>query len=146
MTLATLKFKLYNWSAAKKILIPLRRSIFIKEQLVPEELEWDNLDSKATHILLLLNNALIGCARFILIDRVMCLGRMAVIKTKRKQGFGSKLIYEIIQIAKNKNIKEIKISSQIQAMPFYRKIGFIAEGKVFIDAGIKHKKMRLIIK
>jgi len=146
MTPATLKFKLYDWNNAKKTLIPLRRSIFIKEQLVPEELEWDNLDSEATHVALLFNNDLIGCARLLFIDRIMRLERMAVIKPRRKQGFGTKLVYEIIQIAKKRNIKEIKISSQIQAMAFYQKIGFIEEGKIFIDAGIKHKKMKLIIK
>tara|TARA_B100000768_G_C11252779_1_gene364901 strand:+ start:549 stop:989 length:441 start_codon:yes stop_codon:yes gene_type:complete len=146
MTLATLKFKLYNWNDAKKILMHIRRSVFIKEQLVPEALEWDDWDNKAKHILLIFNKTPIGCARLIYIDQIVRLERMAIIKSKRNQGFGSKLVYEIIRIAKNKNIKKVIISAQIQALSFYQKIGFIAEGKIFKEAGIKHKKMVLFIK
>jgi len=146
MTLATLKFKLYNWEDAKNILIPLRKSIFIREQLVPEELEWDDWDNKANHIVLTFHNIPIGCARLIFIDQILCLERMAIIKSKRNQGFGSKLVYEIIRIAKNEKIKEIRISAQIQAISFYQKIGFIAEGEIFNDAGIKHIKMILLIR
>ena len=146
MTLATLKYKLYSWNDAKKILMPIRRSVFIIEQLVPEALEWDDWDNKAKHIVLIFNNTPIGCARLIYIDQIVRLERMAIIKSKRNQGFGSKLVYEIIRIAKNKNIKKVIISAQIQALSFYQKIGFIAEGKIFKEAGIKHKKMVLFIK
>ena len=146
MTLATLKYKLYSWNDAKKILMPIRRSVFIIEQLVPEALEWDDWDNKAKHIVLIFNNIPIGCARLIFVDEIVRLERMAIIKSKRNQGFGSKLVYEIIRIAKNKNIKKVIISAQIQALSFYQKIGFIAEGKIFKEAGIKHKKMVLFIK
>jgi len=146
MTLATLKFKLYKWEDAKNILIPLRKSVFIREQLVPEEVEWDDWDNKANHIVLTFHNSPIGCSRLIFIDKILYLERMAIIKSKRNQGFGSKLVYEIIRIAKNKKIKEIRISAQIQAMSFYQKIGFIAQGEIFNDAGIKHIKMMLLIK
>ena len=145
MTPATLKFKLYNWNEAKKILIPIRRSVFIIEQLVPEELEWDYWDDKSKHIILTINNIPIGCARLIFLERILLLERIAIIKSKRNQGFGSKLIYEIIKIAKNKKIKEIIISAQIKVLPFYQKIGFIAKGKIFTEAGIKHIKMVLFI-
>ncbi|MDG2252468.1 MAG: GNAT family N-acetyltransferase [Methylophilaceae bacterium] len=146
MTLATLKYKLYSWNDAKKILMPIRRSVFIIEQLVPEALEWDDWDNKAKHIVLIFNNIPIGCARLIFVDEIVRLERMAIIKSKRNQGFGSKLVYKIIQIAKNKNIKKIIISAQIQALYFYQKNGFIAEGKIYKEAGIKHIKMVLLIK
>ena len=146
MTLATLKYKLYSWNDAKKILMPIRRSIFIIEQLVPEALEWDDWDNKAKHIVLIFNNIPIGCARLIFVDEIVRLERMAIIKSKRNQGFGSKLVYKIIQIAKNKNIKKIIISAQIQALYFYQKNGFIAEGKIYKEARIKHIKMVLLIK
>jgi predicted GNAT family N-acyltransferase len=146
MTPATLKFELSDWNYVKNILIPLRKSIFIEEQLVPEELEWDDWDNKAKHIIIIFNNVPIGCARLIFIDKIMRLERMAIIKSKRNQGFGSKLVYEIIRIAKNEKIKEIRISAQIQAISFYQKIGFIAEGEIFNDAGIKHIKMILLIR
>ena len=68
---------------------------------------------------------------------------MAIIKPKRYQGFGSKLLFEIIRIAKNEKINQINISAQIQAMFFYQKIGFISEGGIYNDAGIKHIKMTL---
>ena len=53
---------------------------------------------------------------------------------------------KLYEIAKNKNIKKVIISAQIQALSFYQKIGFIAEGKIFKEAGIKHKKMVFFIK
>ena len=143
MTLATLKFKLFNWNDAKNILIPLRTSIFISEQLVPEKLEWDDWDNKAKHIVIIFNNAPIGCARLIFIDKIMRLERMAIIKSKRYRGFGTKLLFEIIRIAKNEKIDRICISAQIQAMFFYQKIGFISEGEIYNDAEIKHIKMTL---
>ena len=146
MTPATLKFKLSKWSTAKNILVPLRKSVFIKEQLVPEELEWDDWDNKAKHIIIIFNSTPIGCARLIFIDKIIRLERMAIIKSKRYQGFGSRLLFEIIRIARNKKIKKINISAQLQAMFFYQKIGFIAEGEIYNDAGIKHIKMTLIIR
>ena len=96
--------------------------------------------------MLIFNNIPIGCARLIFVDEIVRLERMAIIKSKRNQGFGSKLVYKIIQIAKNKNIKKIIISAQIQALYFYQKNGFIAEGKIYKEAGIKHIKMVLLIK
>lgn len=146
MTLATLKFRLCTWDNAKNILMPIRKSVFIREQLVPAELEWDDWDNKARHILLIFNNVPIGCARLIFIDQIIRLERMAIIKTKRNQGFGKKLVWEIIRIAKNEKIKEIRISAQIQAISFYQKIGFMLKGNTFEDAGIIHIKMVLLIK
>ena len=146
MTPATLKFKLSDWSNSKNILVPLRKSVFIEEQLVPEELEWDDWDNKAEHIIIIFNGTPIGCARLIFIDKIMRLERMAIIRSKRYQGFGSRLLFEIIRIARNKKIKKINISAQLQAMFFYQRIGFIAEGEIYNDAEIKHIKMILIIR
>ena len=145
MTPATLKFKLSDWSNSKNILVPLRKSVFIEEQLVPEELEWDDWDNKAEHIIIIFNGTPIGCARLIFIDKIMRLERMAIIRSKRYQGFGSRLLFEIIRIARNKKIKKINISAQLQAMFFYQKVGFIAKGKIYNEAGIKHIKMTLFI-
>ena len=64
MTPATLKFRLCTWNNAKDILIPLRNGVFIKEQQVPEELEWDHYDNKSNHILLILNNCLYWMCTF----------------------------------------------------------------------------------
>jgi|TARA_B110000967_G_C18481246_1_gene362225 predicted GNAT family N-acyltransferase len=143
MTPATLKFQLSDWDDVKNILIPIRKSIFIEEQLVSAELEWDDWDNKAKHIIIIFNNVPIGCARLIFIDKIMRLERMAIIKSKRYRGFGTNLLFEIIRIAKNEKIDRICISAQIQAMFFYQKIGFISEGGIYNDAGIKHIKMTL---
>ena len=145
MTPATLKFQLSDWDDVKNILIPIRKSIFIEEQLVSAELEWDDWDNKAKHIIIIFNNSPIGCARLIFIDKIIRLERLAIIKPKRYQGFGSKLLLEIIRIAKINKINKINISAQIQAMFFYQKVGFIAKGKIYNEAGIKHIKMTLFI-
>ncbi|HEB82626.1 MAG TPA: GNAT family N-acetyltransferase [Gammaproteobacteria bacterium] len=120
----------------------LRRRVFIEEQHVPEELEWDEHDSTATHFLLYLDGRAIACARLKTDGQI---GRMAVLPEYRRQGHGSRLLAFVLQAARQQSLPAVYLHAQISAIPFYEKHGFSAHGDSFMDAGIEHREMFLNI-
>lgn len=126
----------------------LRIEVFVKEQKVPMELEFDEKDNSenTVHIGFFDNNKLIGVARLIDLDKdVIHIGRVVVDKEYRGQGIGRELIIgcENIaqQILKRKII--IELSAQIQAENFYKSLGYNrVNNKIYLDAGIEHVDMR----
>ena len=126
----------------------LRIEVFVKEQKVPMELEFDEKDNSenTVHIGFFDNNKLIGVARLIDLDKdVIHIGRVVIDKEYRGQGIGRELIIgcENIaqQILKRKTI--IELSAQIQAENFYKSLGYNrVNDKIYLDAGIEHVDMR----
>lgn len=123
-------------------IIEIRKAVFVKEQNVPEELEIDGLDNEAEHFIMYLGEKPIGCAR-IRKNKYAKLERIAVLKEYRGKGYGKKLTQYLIDYCKEQNFKKIVIHSQIYVIDFYKKFGFEPVGKVFFEAGIKHRKMVL---
>ena len=129
----------------------LRIEVFVKEQKVPMELEFDEKDNSenTVHIGFFDNNKLIGVARLIDLDKdVIHIGRVVIDKEYRGQGIGRELIIgcENIaqQILKRKTI--IELSAQIQAENFYKSLGYNrVNDKIYLDAGIEHVNMRKVI-
>ena len=129
----------------------LRIEVFVKEQKVPMELEFDEKDNSenTVHIGFFDNNKLIGVARLIDLDKdVIHIGRVVIDKEYRGQGIGRELIIgcENIaqQILKRKTI--IELSAQIQAENFYKSLGYNrVNDKIYLDAGIEHVDMRKVI-
>ena len=129
----------------------LRIEVFVKEQKVPMELEFDEKDNSenTVHIGFFDNNKLIGVARLIDLDKdVIHIGLVVVDKEYRGQGIGRELIIgcENIaqQILKRKTI--IELSAQIQAENFYKSLGYNrVNDKIYLDAGIEHVDMRKVI-
>ena len=121
----------------------IRLEVFVKEQKVPIEMELDEEDKKATHLILLKNDKPIGCGRIIFYsdNKNASLGRIAIIKSERKKGYGKILCERLINICREKQIEKITIHAQYDAVEFYKKLGFIKKGKTFMEAGIKHIKM-----
>ena len=126
----------------------LRIEVFVKEQKVPMELEFDEKDNSenTVHIGFFDNNKLIGVARLIDLDKdVIHIGRVVIDKEYRGKGIGRELIIgcENIaqQILKRKII--IELSAQIQAENFYKSLGYNrVNNKIYLDAGIEHVDMR----
>jgi len=126
----------------------LRIEVFVKEQKVPMELEFDEKDNSenTVHIGYFNDNKLIGVARLIDLDKdVIHIGRVVIDKEYRGQGIGRELIVgcENIaqQILKRKII--IELSAQIQAENFYKSLGYNrVNDKIYLDAGIEHVDMR----
>ena len=138
-----LKVEIVKWIDGHAQLKNIREKVFIQEQRVTPELEWDGMDEMAIHFLVFKDEEAIGCARAIVIKSQMQLGRMAVLKEYRGQGVGSTLIEKAIVTAKLKQLSGIHISAQCNAINFYVKFGFEVMGDTYLDAEILHRDMTL---
>ncbi len=135
-----ISIKSTDWSSGSAALRDVRTQVFVEEQSVPIELEWDDKDETASHWLAFENDKPIGTVRMLSDGHI---GRMAVLKEYRGQGIGLHLLQAAINAAKEKNLYEVYLYSQTQAVDFYRQEGFIAHGEEFLDANIPHRTMRL---
>lgn len=133
-----------NWRLSKAEIARLRREVFILEQGVPEDLEWDDKDETAVHFGIWQQGELLAYLRLVKIDPLQAkLTRMAVKKTERGRGYGSELVGEIIEYCRNQGFSEIVLDAQLTARNFYQRLGFLAHGPVFWDAGIEHIAMNM---
>jgi predicted GNAT family N-acyltransferase len=129
-----------NWYASEKALRAIRTRVFVQEQNVPEELEWDGLDEASYHVLAVAADGTpIGTARLMRDGRI---GRMAVLKEWRGRGVGSALLRYLLVIAHKMGFDEVELHAQTHAVPFYARHGFRVAGEEFIEAGIPHVVMR----
>ncbi len=137
-----IEVKPVTWEAHRFEISAIRRAVFIEEQGVSEEEEWDGLDSSEDtyHLLAYLNGKPTGTARILANGQ---LGRFSVLMPFRHYGIGAKLIQAAINFALLKNINSIFLYSQLHVIRLYEKFGFTITGKPFLDAGITHKKMVL---
>ena len=138
-----LKIEIVKWTDGLSQLKNIREKVFIQEQKVTPQLEWDGMDEKAIHFLVFNDKAAIGCARAIVIKDHMQLGRMAVLKEYRGQGIGSALLEKAMTIAKLNQLSVIYISAQCHAIDFYKKFGFEVKSDIYLDAEIPHRDMTL---
>jgi predicted GNAT family N-acyltransferase len=132
-----------NWSDPENqaALRSVRTEVFLREQKVAVELEWDEFDEKATHLLAKDSfGAPIATARMLPDGHI---GRVAVIPPWRERGVGSELVKTLIQEARRRGWAEVDLDAQTHAVSFYERLGFAAEGEEFFDAGIPHRRMRL---
>ena len=138
-----LKIEIVKWIDGLSQLKNIREKVFIQEQKVTPQLEWDGMDEKAIHFLVFNDKAAIGCARAIVIKDHMQLGRMAVLKEYRGQGIGGALIEKAVTTAKLNQLSAIYISAQCHAIDFYKKFGFEVTSDIYLDAEILHRDMTL---
>lgn len=128
-----------SWEELKTQLIPLRTEVFINEQQVPAELEWDDEDHIARHFLATAeDDTVIGCARLLPSGQI---GRMAVVKSRRGQGWGKRLLAEAEATARTLGQAEVFLHAQSHAIPFYAAQGYRITSEEFMDAGIPHRTM-----
>jgi predicted GNAT family N-acyltransferase len=133
--------QIVSWQTHARALSGLRETVFIQEQQVPIALEWDGMDETAQHLLALSDTSEpIGCARLLGDGSI---GRMAVLKSWRRQGVGMALLNEAVAFYRQRGIHHIKLSAQTHAIEFYEKAGFIVCSEAYLDAGIAHVDMRL---
>lgn len=129
------------WQDDQAALSAVRRLVFILEQRVPEELEWDEADVSALHALAEDDDGhAIGTGRLLSDGHI---GRMAVLREWRGHGVGAAILDALIVAARERGLGEAVLNAQTHALGFYERRGFIAEGTEFQDAGIPHRLMRL---
>ncbi len=134
-----MRVKLVDWVDAEPLIRPVRETVFIHEQAVPEELEWDGLDPQCAHVLAWNDQGdAIGTARM---QANGTIGRMAVLKDWRGRGAGRALLEALLDCAVRQGLTRVTLSAQTHAIGFYERAGFHVVGELFTDAGIPHRKM-----
>ena len=133
--------RIASWQDDGLALRKVRETVFVREQHVPVELEWDEFDMNCLHLLAVdsAKNA-IGTGR-LLPNGVI--GRMAVLRKWRGRGVGGALLLRLLEEARKKEIQQVTLNAQQYASGFYAKFGFQMAGKEFMDAGIPHIRMSL---
>jgi predicted GNAT family N-acyltransferase len=122
----------------------VRARVFIREQHVPEALEWDEFDRAALHWIAVAGGRVVGTVRLVLLPRrVGRLGRLAVNRAWRGRGIGRRLVLGVHRAARRRGLRRMVLWSQTTALPFYESFGYRARGRVFDDAGIPHREMAL---
>ncbi len=123
----------------------LRKEVFVREQHVPEEIELDELDATADHVVVADETGrVVATGRLVLLDRTTGkVGRMAVARPIRGRGAGAAVLAELERIAgTERRLDEIVLHAQLSAKGFYDRAGYLPEGRVFEEAGIQHVAMR----
>ncbi|MCU7844935.1 MAG: GNAT family N-acetyltransferase [Candidatus Thiodiazotropha sp. (ex Monitilora ramsayi)] len=129
------------WPKDRPYLQAVREPVFVQEQGVPLEMEWDDDDLMAYHLLAIDSEQHpIGTARLLGNGQI---GRMAVLPEWRGRGVGRALLEGLLARAEASGIKKLFLHAQTSAEPFYAKAGFSPVGKVFYEADIPHRKMVL---
>ena len=135
------------WPQDEQLIHSIRKTVFVQEQGVPADLEWDGKDQECTHVLAEL---LIGAKRDAVgTGRLMPdgkIGRMAVLSKYRGKGIGGEILTALVEAAKSRGLHEVYLHAQSHAMAFYQRFDFVVEGDEFQEAGIPHLKMRQKIK
>ncbi len=122
--------------------LALRRAVFIDEQGVCEELEVDGLDGACRHVLATRDNAPIATARVRILDEVAKIQRVCVLPAHRGTGIGAAVMRFILaEIKADPSVHTAQLGAQIDALDFYRKLGFTAIGEEYMEAGIRHRDM-----
>ncbi|MFE5716469.1 GNAT family N-acetyltransferase [Streptomyces sp. NPDC056501] len=131
----------------------VRREVFVEEQGVPQELEYDTYDTTAVHVLAVREDGLpLGTGRLLHGSDALgktggdasvgSLGRLAVAKAARGLGVGAALVRGIEEAARERGLAAVDLHAQTHALGFYERLGYEAYGPEFPDAGIPHRSMR----
>lgn len=136
---------LLDWNKARPLVAPLRLAVFVVEQGVPEDMEWDEMDACSTHAAVLEADKCIGTARLLPISSSgeASIGRMAVRQDRRRQGVGRLLLQCLLEEAGRQGARRVRLHAQLTAVDFYRRAGFVDSGVVFEEAGLMHVAMGL---
>lgn len=132
-----------NWAELGEAASAIRRAVFIEEQQVPQEDEWDGRDDECRHFLALHGKTALGTARLLPDGHI---GRVAVLREARGLGIGAALMRAAIESARRRGHPRVVLAAQTHALAFYESLGFTAFGESFMDAGIPHRNMHLSLK
>lgn len=129
-----------DWSEAREAVSPVRFAVFVGEQGVPAEIELDEHDAASVHAVARdAAGNVVGTGRLLPDGHV---GRMAVLKSWRRRGVGSRILEALMTEARRRGHRAVVLSAQVRAVDFYRRHGFAPEGGAYEEAGILHQDMR----
>ena len=128
-----------TWDEDEQAIREVRTAVFVEEQEVPVELDFDGLDGSSLHVLAVApDGRSVGTARMLEDGHI---GRMAVLKEWRGRGVGTRMLEALLAQAVGMGLRCVFLHSQDHAVPFYARLGFVKVGDCFMDAGIPHYRM-----
>lgn len=130
--------RLADWQKDNADIRRIREAVFIAEQNVPPELEWDADDNIAVHFLAFEGDYAIGTARLLQDGQI---GRVSVLKDWRGLKVGDALMQAAITEAQNRDLRQQKLTAQVHATAFYERLGFKVVSEEFLEAGLPHVDM-----
>lgn len=134
---------LADWAACENEAAMIRHEVFVVEQNVPLEEEMDEQDAICVHAIAYgPDGAPVGTGRLLPDGHI---GRLAVRRTQRGRGVGALLLNQLVDEARRRGHLQVELAAQLHAQEFYAAHGFVAEGPVFLDAGIDHVNMRRVL-
>ncbi|MER5292484.1 GNAT family N-acetyltransferase [Streptomyces pharetrae] len=140
-------------SADREACFAVRKQVFVAEQGVPEDIEYDAYDAGALHVLAVREDGVpLGTGRLLYGEAaaertggdptVGALGRLAVVRDARGLGVGVALVRAIEDAARARGLAAVDLHAQTQALGFYARLGYEAYGPEYLEAGIPHQAMR----
>jgi len=123
------------------ICMAIRMEVFVFEQEVPAEEEWDAYDRTSTHFFARADGKPVATARLRDLDGIAKIERMAVRQAYRGKGVGDVLLQRVMDTAREQGFTAARISAQTHAIAFYEKLGFAVTSEEYMEAGIPHKAM-----
>jgi predicted GNAT family N-acyltransferase len=121
----------------------VRHEVFVVGQGVPLDLERDELDEAADHLVVRVDGRVMGAGRLVVADHgIGVLGRLAVRAEARGAGLGVALVQAIEERARERGLRAIELHAQTYVREFYERLGYAAVGEEYLEAGIPHISMR----
>ena len=121
----------------------LRHRVFVLEQGVDPAIERDGKDAQALHVVVSdAEGQIVGTGRLMIQGSCAKVQRVAVDASRRGEGIGRAVMEGLERHAAKQGIGELRLSSQAEAVPFYTRLGYQAEGDPYLEAGIWHLAMR----
>ena len=136
----SLEFRLGRWTELSSLAGPVRVEVFVQEQGIPAEIEWDAHDLTSLHCVALCDGQAIGTGRLLPDGHI---GRMAVLALHRRDGIGGMILSRLIEAARQDGHNGVELSAQTYVSAFYQRFGFQPQGEVYDEVGIPHQKMVL---
>jgi predicted GNAT family N-acyltransferase len=136
-----------DWLLMQHAAHVVRTAVFVHEQGIAPEDEWDADDATSLHAVLFdVNGQALGNARLLQpTANVAKVGRMAVLRDARGRGFGARMLRALLSETRRRGNKEVRLSAQRTAEGFYASHGFVVAGEPFDEVGIPHVEMRLTL-
>jgi predicted GNAT family N-acyltransferase len=125
----------------RQTLLALRHEVFVEEQGVPLDLEIDEHDQEAVHLVALDGDRVVGTCRVLLAGDVAKFGRLVVARDARGRGIGAALLADAERLAREMGAGRMVLAAQTSAIGLYDRAGYTARGDVYLDAGIEHVTM-----
>jgi predicted GNAT family N-acyltransferase len=128
-------------AAEVRAALDLRHEVFVVEQRVPVEEEYDEHDDTALHLVAVEDGRIVATARVVMEGTTAKIGRVAVAREARRRGIASRLIEASEAHARERGAQRLALAAQTGALALYEKAGYSAYGERFMDAGIEHLMM-----